>query len=110
AVSTQLAQAACLRDLRRIARVDADGEDDELLPDGPRLPRQHAARAVQHEAAEGRAGVIDEVEEDRPLTVHELSERHSLSPRVAESEVERNAPIEVLVHADVLETGRHEVL
>ena len=55
----------CARLLRRVARIDADGDDVELLADVELQLRQRAGRPLEHHAAEHRAAVVHEVEEHR---------------------------------------------
>src|SRR5207244_5938266 len=55
------------RELRRLTRVEADGDELELASGVERERAQRPYEAVQHERAEHRTAVVDERQDHRPL-------------------------------------------
>ena len=55
------------RELRRLTRVEADGDELELASGVERERAQRPHEAVQHERAEHRTAVVDERQDHRPL-------------------------------------------
>src|SRR5579859_7375835 len=96
-------RALLRRALRGVLRVDADGDDVELLAHGPLQLVQRLHRRVEHEAAEHRARVVREDEDRRPLAVEEVAQLHGGAVGVAELGIAREGAAEVLDDVDALE-------
>ena len=96
---------------RRVVRVEADGDDLEILA---RIQRHHAERArqaVDHLRAQHRAVVVREHHHHR-LAAEVVAETHGRARLVAERRVERHALVDVLIEADLAQRlrqrGRHD--
>ena len=90
----------------RIARVEADGDDLEVLA---RVERQHAERArqaVDDLRAQHRTVVVGEHHHHRPLA-EVVGEPDGAPGLVAEGGVERDVLIDVLIEANPLQRLRH---
>ena len=90
---------------RRVARIEADGDDLEILAG---LEREHVERArepVDDERAEHRAVVVREHQHDRPRP-EVVAERHGTAGFVPEGGVERDLQVQVLVEADLAQRRR----
>ena len=87
---------------RPLLRVEADGQDLELLPghEGEHLERPR--QAVQAERAEHRAVVVDEAQDDG-LLPEVVAELHVLPRLVLEGEVQGDRVAQLLVEPDLLE-------
>src|SRR5215471_11394973 len=93
------------RILWRFARIEADREHVEILADIKFHRLQSAGQAAQDLAAQHRAFVINQVQDDRMLA-EVIAQANRLSRLIAEREVPRNLFIQVLLDADMFQTGR----
>src|ERR1041385_35114 len=85
---------------RGVARIDADGDDLVLLA-GIELQRgERGDDALHDHAAEHRAAVVHEDEEERLRAVRVLAEADDAPRLIAEHRVERQLRVEMLLDAD----------
>ena len=89
-VPLQVGRLLRRRQLRRLLRIEAHGDDVELLADAELQHAQRARQAVQHLRAEHRALVVHERQDHRPLA-EELAEPHVTAGFVLER-ADRAAP------------------
>src|SRR5579859_1724814 len=93
---------------RLFGRVNADGEDVEILADRERNLLEAAIKAVKHLGAQHRAAVIDERENHGLASDEILAQLNGLAMLVTKGEAERNGLIQLLVNADVFQQfGAH---
>ena len=94
-----------VRGLGRVARVEADQDDVELLAGRERQHLERRRDAVQHLRAQHRALVVHERQHDRPLP-EVIAERHVAARLVLEPHVERQSIAQPLFERHVLELRR----
>ena len=87
---------------RGLARVEADGDDVELLAGGLLEHAQPAHQPVEDLGAEHRALVVDEGQHHRP-GAEVLAQPHLAPGLVAEGGVERQLGVELLVESHLLQ-------
>jgi hypothetical protein len=85
--------------------VEAHRQDLELLARHERQHLERARQAVQAERAQHRAVVVDEAQHDG-LLAEVVGELHAAAGLVGEAEIERDAPAEPLVEADLRKHAR----
>ncbi len=91
---------------RRVARIEADGDDLEILAGLEREHIERARQAVDDQRAQHRAVVVREHHHDGSLA-EVIAERHRLARLVPERRVERHRFVEVLIEPDLAQRRRN---
>ena len=99
-VALQVRRLLRRRELRGLLRIEAHGDDVELLANAEFEHAERARQAVQHLRAEHRALVIHEREDHRPLA-EEVAEPHVAAGFILEWQFERHLRVQLLVEADL---------
>ena len=98
----------CGGDFGRFSRIEADGDDVELVADVELDHLHRAAEAGERFSAKHGAVVVDEVEDQR-LLAEVVAEFDGAACVVDEGEIGGNLRVEMLLDADVLQIGRTDV-
>src|SRR5690349_13082276 len=88
-----------------LARIDADGNDVVVFSQIEAHDADRAGQSVEHFAAQHRASVIDERDNDRSLA-EELAQADVFPRLVAEVKIERKLLVQMLIDADLLKNLR----
>ncbi len=98
AVALQVGALLGRGQLRRLARVETNGQNVEVAAHVERHLQQGADQSVEHLRAEHRAAVVRQDQDDRPLA-EVVAEPDGLPRLIAEGQVERHLRVEFLVEA-----------